>query len=617
MDSLPEFISQYSLFVVIGLLAVSVVLFIQNKLRMDVIALIVVLVFSLSGILTPQEVFAGFSDTNVILIGLLFIVGEALVRTGIAYQVSENIMRMAKNSETRVLILLMLSVTGLGAFMSSSGVVAIFIPVVLALCRRMNISPKRLMMPLSVSGLISGMMTLIATPPNLVANAELIRETGERLHFFSFTPIGLLVLLLGIVYMLITRHWLGSNDEMTETYANSRSINDLIEEYGLTGKTKSLVIRPGSPLIGKRLDELHLRSQYNIDVMTIERWRHFRPIYISPLGTTELKEKDILLIDLSNPELDLDNFCQEQSLAISPLRDHSFTRQVKSVGMAEITPSPESNSLGQTVQDLRLRSNYGVTLLGVKRNGEIISENISRAAFKMGDLLLVVGEWKQLKQFRTQNKDFFMLNYPAEAEQASPAQSQAPHAIFSVLLMVLLMVTGAVPNVIAALIACLMLGKFRCIDAKSAYESIHWPTIVLIVGMMPFATALQKTGGVDLIVQGMLNLVGGLGHRSILASLFILCAVVGLFISNTATAVLMTPIAIAMATQLHVSPLPFVMTIAVAASAAFMTPISSPVNTMVLGPGGYKFMDFVKIGVPFTVLVMLVSVFVIPLLFQF
>ncbi|TCP96911.1 di/tricarboxylate transporter [Cricetibacter osteomyelitidis] len=616
MDTLSELVTNHSLAIVVALLVIAIILFMQNKLRMDVIALIVLLGFSLSGILTTQEVFAGFSDTNVILIGLLFIVGESLVRTGIAYQVSESIMRLAKNSEVRVLILLMLAVAGLGAFMSSTGVVAIFIPVVMAICRQMNVSPKRLMMPLSVAGLISGMMTLIATAPNLVANAELMKETGQRLHFFSFTPIGLLILLLGIGYMLLTRHWLGANDEATESHDRNRSINDLITEYQLTGRSKSLVIRAGSPLIGKQLDEIHLRSQYNINVLTIERWQHFRPVYISPLGTTELKEKDILLIDFTNRELNLEDFCNEYSLAIAPLRNHSFTRQVKSIGMAEITPSPESNALGKTVRDLHLRSESGINILGIKRPDEIISEKLSDAEFKAGDLMLVVAEWKQLQQFRAQNKDFFIVNYPTEVAQASPAQSQAPHAIFSILLMVLLMVTGLVPNVVAALIGCLLLGKFRCIDAKAAYEAIHWPTIILIVGMMPFSIALQKTGGVDLIVQNMLHLVGEWGHHAILASLFALCAIVGLFISNTATAVLMTPIAIALATQLHFSPVPFVMTIAIAASAAFMTPISSPVNTMVLGPGGYKFMDFVKIGIPFTFIVMLITIFVVPLLFK-
>jgi di/tricarboxylate transporter len=214
-----------------------------------------------------------------------------------------------------------------------------------------------------------------------------------------------------------------------------------------------------------------------------------------------------------------------------------------------------------------------------------------------------------------EQRDFYLLNTPEESKQVAPALSQAPHALFSVLTMVVLMITGIVPNVIAALIACLMLGKFRCVDMKSAYQSIHLPSIVLIVGMMPFSIALQKTGGVNLIVQGLLSAMQGLNVHFVLMLLFAFTAIISAFISNTATAILVMPIAIAIAQQLGYSPVPFAMIVAISASAAFMTPVSSPVNTMVLAPGGYKFFDFVKIGVPFTLLVMVLAVFVVPLLF--
>ncbi|WP_133544516.1 SLC13 family permease [Mesocricetibacter intestinalis] len=603
------------LFWVMILLATAILLFIRNKIRMDVVALLVMLAFCLSGILTVQEVFAGFSDPNVILIALLFIVGEGLVRTGVAYQVSEWLMKAAGNSETKVLVLLMLAVTGLGSFMSSTGVVAIFIPVVLVICRQMNISPKRLMMPLSIAGLISGMMTLIATAPNLVVNAELVREVGIRFSFFSFTPIGLVVLLLGIIYVLLTRRWLGGDNEQAPDLTSKRSINNLIEEYQLRDRTKRFVVRPGSTFINKPLEALSLRSDYGLNVLAIERWKRFRPVFLTAFGSSEIREKDILIIDISNPELNLEEFCRQHNLEPADIQGHSFVEQTKSIGMAELTPVPDSDCIGKSAIDLRIRTSYGVSLVGIKRDGEILNGNLADISFRLGDLLLVVGEWRAIHQIRNNTKDFFVLSYPSDISAAVPAGSQAAHAVFSVLTMVVLMVSGVVPNVIAALIACLMLGKFRCIDAKSAYDSIHWPSLILIIGMMPFSIALQKTGGVNLIVEAMLQVVGGWGVHAILMGLFILCAVVGLFISNTATAILMAPIAISMAHQLNVSPVPFAMLVAIAASAAFMTPISSPVNTMVLGPGGYKFSDFVKIGVPFTLLVMLASVFLIPLLF--
>lgn len=605
------------LFWTLILLAVAVLLFVRNKVRMDAVALLVMLAFYLSGILTINEIFAGFSDPNIILIALLFIVGEGLVRTGVAYQVSEGILKLSGNSETKVLILLMLAVAGLGAFMSSTGVVAIFIPVVLMICRQMNLSPKRLMMPLSVAGLISGMMTLIATAPNLVVNAELIKDTGTRLRFFDFTPIGLVILSLGIGYMLLIRRWLGANGAAENQDNNQRSMAELIDEYGLRDRTKRFVVRTGSPFIGKNLNELHLRSSYGLNVLAIERWKHFRPIYTMPLGTSEIHEKDILMIDIGQQTFDLSEFCQSHNLEPAEIKSQSFNEHAKSIGMAELTLVPGSGIIGKTTQEVEFRSRYGLNVVGIKRDGELISDSFSGTPYKLGDLILVVGDWKFIQQMRSRTKDFVVLSYPKEMERVVPARTQAPQALFSVFIMVLLMVSNAVPNVIAALIGCLLLGYFRCVDAKSAYDSIHWPSLILIIGMMPFAIALQKTGGIQLAVQAMLQLVGDWGLYLVLMMLFIFCAVVGLFISNTATAILVAPIAISLAQQLQVSPIPFAMVVAIAASAAFMTPVSSPVNTMVVGPGGYKFSDFLKIGVPFTLIVMLVSVFLIPQLFPF
>lgn len=605
------------LFWTLILLAVAVLLFVRNKVRMDAVALLVMLAFYLSGILTINEIFAGFSDPNIILIALLFIVGEGLVRTGVAYQVSEGILKLSGNSETKVLILLMLAVAGLGAFMSSTGVVAIFIPVVLMICRQMNLSPKRLMMPLSVAGLISGMMTLIATAPNLVVNAELIKDTGTRLRFFDFTPIGLVILSLGIGYMLLIRRWLGANGAAENQDNNQRSMAELIDEYGLRDRTKRFVVRTGSPFIGKNLNELHLRSSYGLNVLAIERWKHFRPVYTMPLGTSEIHEKDILMIDIGQQAFDLSEFCQSHNLEPAEIKSQSFNEHAKSIGMAELTLVPGSGIIGKTTQEVEFRSRYGLNVVGIKRDGELISDSFSGTPYKLGDLILVVGDWKFIQQMRSRTKDFVVLSYPKEMERVVPARSQAPQALFSVFIMVLLMVSNAVPNVIAALIGCLLLGYFRCVDAKSAYDSIHWPSLILIIGMMPFAIALQKTGGIQLAVQAMLQLVGDWGLYLVLMMLFIFCAVVGLFISNTATAILVAPIAISLAQQLQVSPIPFAMVVAIAASAAFMTPVSSPVNTMVVGPGGYKFSDFLKIGVPFTLIVMVVTVFLVPVLFPF
>ncbi|MEY0014756.1 SLC13 family permease [Providencia rettgeri] len=602
---------------VLTLLLIAIVLFTTNKIRMDVVALLVIVAFVLSDTLTLEQATAGFADPNVLLIAALFVIGDGLVRTGIAYQMGDWLVRVAGSSESKMLVFLMLTVAGLGAFMSSTGVVAIFIPVVLSVASRMKTSPSRLMMPLGFAGLISGMMTLVATPPNMVVNSELVREGIKGFQFFSITPIGILILFAGIAYMWLTRRWLGSNepDKLPERYR--RTFRDLIRDYKLTSRARRLAIRKGSPLIGHTLDELHLRSRYEANVVGIERWRKFRRVMVSATGGTELRERDVLLVDISVSDDDLRQFCSEQLLEPMILRGDYFSDQSRDVGMAEVSMNPDSELLGKSLRDIKFRTRYGLNVVGIRRDGKALDGKLVDEPLRLGDILLVIGDWKLIRILSTKPRNFIVLNLAAEVEAVAPAASQAPHALFCLALMVAMMVTNEIPNFIAALIACLLMGKFRCIDMESAYKSIHWPSIILIVGMMPFALALQETGGIALAVDALMKVAGGLGPHVMLLCLFILCATIGLFISNTATAVLMAPIAIAAARQMDVSPLPFAMIVGIAASAAFMTPVSSPVNTLVLGPGGYKFSDFLKVGVPFTIIVMFISIAVVPILFPF
>lgn len=603
---------------VLSLLVIAIVLFATGKVRMDAIALLIIVAFILSGTLTVEEALAGFSDPNVVLIAALFIIGDGLVRTGIATNVGLWLVKVAGKSETRMLVLLMLTVASLGAFMSSTGVVAIFIPVVLSVSLRMKISPSRLMMPLSFAGLISGMMTLVATPPNLVVNGELLRNGLEGFQFFSVTPMGIVILLLGIGYMLIVRFALkGSGESDGREQGQRVTFRELIKTYRLAGRARRLAIRAGSPLVGRRLEDLNLRERFGAYVIGVERWRRFRQVIVTVTGKMVLREGDVLLVDVSVTEDDLRQFCASQMLEPKILRGEYFSDQAMDVGMAEVVMVPESELTGKSVREIAFRSRYGLNVVGLRRAGVVLEGALADIPLQSGDIMLVAGGWGLVKQLTHNSRDFLVLNLPIEAADASPAHSQAPHAIFCLVLMVVLMVMDEVPNAVAAIIACLLMGKFRCIDMESAYKAIHWPSIILIVGMMPFALALQKTGGVELIVKGLMGAGGGYGPHIMLVCLFVMCAMIGLFISNTATAVLMAPIALAAAESMGVSPYPFAMIVAMAASAAFMTPVSSPVNTLVLGPGRYSFSDFAKIGVPFTLIVMVVCVVMIPWLFPF
>jgi di/tricarboxylate transporter len=601
------------LLLVLGLLGGCIALFIANKPRLDVVALLAMVALPLCGVVTVPEALAGFSDPNVVLIAALFIVGDGLVRTGLAVQIGDFLLRRAAGSEARLLVLLMLAVALLGAVMSSTGVVAIFIPVVLLVAERQKLAPGRLMMPLSMAGLIGGMLTLVGTPPNLVADSALQHAGFAGFGFFDFSPFGAVILIAGIGYMLIARRWLNRAADAEPPNSTRPRLMDFVRDYELTGREHRIRVREDSRVVGQTLQQLEARRKKGVNVVAIERRLGRRRELIEPRPEVVLCARDVLLVDVATPD-DPERLrtLAELQLEALPLCGTYFTDQSRDLGMAEVLLPPDSELIGQSVLKVGFRSKYRLNIVGLRRGRKTLTTGASGEKLRPGDTLLVIGRWKHIRGLQKQKRDFLVLSLPVEFDQVAPVRSRAPFALTILAVMVTLMVTGWVQNALAALIACLLLGLTRCITLNSAYKSIQWPSLVLIVGMMPFSTALQKTGGVDLAAQGLLNVFGQAEPRLLLAALFVFTALVSLFVSNTATAVLMTPIALTVATSLRASPYPFVMTVALAASAAFMTPVSSPVNTLVLVPGKYRFSDFVRIGVPFTIIVLLLVLLLVP-----
>lgn len=600
------------LVLVLALLAAAVTMFMINRPRMDAVALIMMCALPLTGVISVNDTLAGFSDPSIVLIAALFVIGESLVRTGVAQRLGDWLIARAGRSDTRLVALMMVVVAGIGSVMSSTAVVAIFIPVVLRISRSMGIAASRLMMPLSAAALISGMMTLVATAPNLVVNSELVRQGFEGFHFFSVTPFGVALLALGIPYMLFARRWLVKPVSATEATHRRPHLADWIDEYGLAGREYRLRVAPGSPLVGKTLEELDLRSSAGVNIIAVERSSRFASRLVRPIAATQLHAGDILLIDLFAPTVDIEEVRRRLTLEKLPLSGTYFADRSRDIGMIEAMIPATSELIGKTVVEARFRSVYDLTVIGLRRGTAPRREGILGEKLQLGDTLLLVGPWKAIHRLRSEWTHLIVLDLPAELDEAAPAASRAPHALISLGFVVALMVSGAVPNVLAALIGCLLLGLFRCIDLDGAYRSIHWQSLVLIVGMMPFSLALGKAGGIELAAAALLDLLGDASPHAVLAGLFAITAVLGLFISNTATAVLMAPVALAVAGELQASPYPFAMIVALAASSAFMTPVSSPVNTLVVGPGQYGFYDFVRVGVPFTLVSLVVSVMLVP-----
>jgi di/tricarboxylate transporter len=599
------------LLIVLTLLGAAIVMFAINKPRLDAVALIMLVALPFTGVLTMGEALAGFSDSNIVLIAALFVLGEGLVRTGVAQRLGDWLIAKAGKSEVRLIVLLMVVVSALGATMSSTAVTAIFIPVALRISQSTGIGPGRLMMPLSVAALISGMMTLVATAPNLVVNSELERHGVEGFRFFSFTPFGLPVLVLGVLYMSVARRWL--RDATTPASGSSRpSFATWIDEYKLSDREHRLRVAAQSPLVGKSLDELDLRGSSGVNIVAIERNRRFAREVLQPTAKTELQADDILLIDCAASDPDIQSIRERFALEEIPLRGAYFADRSQEIGMAEVIVPATSDLVGQTIVDAEFRTRFNLTVIGSRRGVDAQGSEFLREPLAIGDTLLLIGPWREIDKLRSDGSQLVIINMAAERDAVLPAPEKAVYALACLALVVGLMVSGVIPNVQAALIGCLLMGALRCIDFNSAYRSIDWKTIVLIVGMLPFSIALQRTGGVDLAADGLRAVTAGAGPHVVLATLFAITALLGMFISNTATAVLMAPVALAVAQELGVSPYPFAMIVALAASTAFMTPVSSPVNTLVVAPGHYTFGDFVRIGVPFSLIVLVVSVILVP-----
>ena len=584
---------------VFGVLVGAIALFAWGRIRVDIVAILVMLALMLSHVLTPDEALAGFGNPAVILIAAIFIVGEGLVNTGVAHRLGEGVMKLGGGNETRLVVLIMLLAGGVGAFMSSSAIVAMLIPVVLTISKKAGLNSKRMLMPLSVAALISGMMTLIASSPNMIIEDALKSRGLASLGFFSFTPFGLAVLAAGIAFMLVARRVLSKQTVAEDAGAKSPSSYDLIGYYGLADNWHRLRVPVDSPLINRAVAQRRdLYDQFGVILVGFEKHPRGKVEFSAALPETVFEVNDAIFV-IADPN-QLQQLIETERLVKLPrLDERQRGEALQDVGAAEVMLAPESKLIGKTLGELEFRSRYHLAVLAVRHRDQELD---------FGDTLLVAGSWAEIGLLRDDRENFLVLTLPAEYSERLPARKLAPVAVGIVVVMVAVMAFELAPNSAAALLAALAMIASGCVGVESIYRVVSWKTVVLIAGMLPLATALTKTGATELMANGMVTALGSLGPLTMLAVLFFVTALVGLFLSNSATAVLIAPIAIDTAESLHVSPRAFAMTVAIACCAAFVTPVSSPVNMLVMEPGGYAFGDYVKVGLPLLALTMLVTV---------
>jgi di/tricarboxylate transporter len=605
------------LVIVLALLGAAIVMFSLNRPRSDAVALLMMVALPFTGLISVNEAIAGFANPNIVLIAAMFVIGEALARTGVAQGIGDWLVRRGGSGPTRLIVLLMGAVALLGSVMSSTGVVAIFVPVVLRIAMRTGIAAGQLMMPMGFAALISGMLTLVATAPNLVVNYELVREGTAGFRFFDFAPFGLPILLAAILYMLLARRWLRSGASEAQAEQGRPTLDHWIERYGLAVRGHRVRVRPGSPLVGKPLGELDRdrARELGARIVLIERGEGRARRFLPRRPHRQLRVGDVLLIDLDQPDRDVAALAEEFGVDLLPPAGSYFADRTQNLGLVEAMLPVDSELVGKAVWQAEEAALAELSVVGLRRGRDALEpRDLRNRVLRVGDTVLLAGPWKTIRRLRGGGRDLVVLNPPREFDDVLPAARRAPHALITLGVVVALMATGVIPNVQAALIGCLLMGLFRCIDLDKAYRAIHWKSLILIVGMLPFALALDRAGGVDLAAEFLVTLVGDAGPHAILALLFTVTVSFALFVGNTATAVLMIPIALEVAQDLQASPYPFAMIIALAASTAFMSPIS-PINTMVATAGNYSFGDFVRVGLPLTLIVLGLSVVLVPLAF--
>ena len=609
--------------IVFAVLGGAIALFVSDRVRLDLVAIVALVALALARILEPAEALAGFADPLVAIVAGLFVVGAGLLRTGVAAAMGEWLGKIAGTQPLRLLITLMVVVAVLSAFMSSTGTVAILLPVTVALARKAGMSPSKLLIPLAVASLMGGMLTLIGTPPNLVVSQHLADQGHEPFGFFAFTPIGLVMLVLAIGFMaLVGRRLLPERAPAAEASVDvsGSSSSALAREYGLPGDLFRLRVRPGSPLIGRTVAEAAIRPEYGVELLEL-RLEDGTP-HDGPHAEA-VHAGDQLVLDhqliVHGPAASVSRLASERGLDVLADTPHGRADDFQAVGQADVVLTPRSRLVGKTLRGARFSDLYGLNVLGLLRRGRPLTEEMADQRLRFGDALLVQGDRAQIKALGGLQRDFVVISDSRGDSRGKGTiaglSRQAMLAMGIMVTMLVLMTAGVVPIVVAVLLAACAMVATRCLTMDDAYRSMNWQSIVLIAAMLPMATALDKTGGMTLVVDALTASLGQMGPYLVMAVLFVLTSVFSQFISNTATTVLLAPIAFQLAVTMAVSPRTFLMCIAIAASTAFATPIASPVNTLVMSQGGYRFTDYTKVGVGLQLIIGVATVLLVPVMF--
>ena len=585
---------------VFALLGGAAVLFATEKVRPDVVAMGVLIALILTGLLKSDDAFGAFSNTAVIALGSVFVISEGLAQTGFAATLARRILVLAGESERRLVLLLMLASAGLSSFMHNTGTAAIFLPAVLTLAQQTGRSPSRLLFPLSIAILAGGSLTLIGTAPNILVN-EAMRSRGEEsFGFFGFAPVAAPILLVLIVTtVLLYDRFLPKREGRRE----------LIESYKLRDYMTELRVSGGSQLVGKKIEEFN--NAVNGELRLVSLIRQEQRI-LAPAATLPLREDDLLLVRGKIDELH--DIREKLQLVTEP--EFSLSSEMadgEDFQMAEVTLAPRSSLAGQTLRSARVQEQFGLVVLAIWRQGAVVARRLRDVSLRFGDILLVQGPREAFE--RVQEERDLILVREVRAPQARPRK--LPLALLILAGVVALTVSSVLSSTVALFLGAGAMVVTGCVSMERAYEVIDWRTLFIVAGMLPLGQVMEETGAARLIADTMLGAVGSAAPVWLLGGVFLVTMLLSEVVSNDVSTLLVAPLAFTLASAAGYSPLPFLMTVAIAAGSPFITPMSHGPNLLIMGPGNYRFRDFTIVGVPITLMIGAITLLVVPLVFPF
>jgi len=581
------------------ILLIAIILFATEWIPMDMVSLMVLLAVGLTGLVTPEEAFSGFSNPAVITVAAMFVLGAGISHTGAISTLGEHLIRITGHSQALMTASIMGTVAFFSAFINNIGATAVLMPVVITMARRTKLPASKLLIPLAFGSLLGGVCTMIGTPPNILINTLLQEYTGQGFRIFDFTPLGIILLACGIAYMALIGYKL----------LPVRKAGTLTEAYQVKEYITEVEILEGSPLHGKTISQSLLESELNMKVRALLRDRRKIP---QPKRNRKLYAGDILFLE-GDPQGIL-KVKKEKGLAMVPERDNPLPGiPEQEIVVVEASLTSTSDMVGKTLRQERFADTHGLTVLAIWRSGAPVVRKVDHVTLRFGDVLLLQGPEQKVRHL-AQGHGFLVLG---GVDPVPYRPRRAPIAMATMAGVILMSVTGMAPIVIAATLGTMVMIMTKCLTIKEAYNSIDWPIILLIAGTLPLGHAMENSGAAKMLADLIIGGVGSYGPWMVLGAVFLITFCLTEVMSHAAAAVLVAPIAYNAAIDMAVSPRPFFMAVAIAASMCFMTPISHQSNALVMGPGGYKFLDYTKVGAPLNIMVWIIATLLIPLLFPF